>query len=1033
MKKVKFIKRNILSLILVSSLFLIISGIYYIYFIIPSNSDIKEHGIIDEHEEILLDQNINSSEGMQMISDYEGVEFSLIDHYVQTEIIFDSKSSSSSANQILQTSDKYMWFATYNGLIRYDGNSYKTYTSFTDDDFKGNSARVLYEDSSKKLWIGTSEFGIALFENKKFSMLKKGDELSTVLIRDIAEDKQGRIIVATPKGLFTIHIGNDGELESQQLHHSSVLKIEIGNNDLLYGILNDGEFRVFKNQEWVLPDGVKNYIQQNNEDIAYVNNELWLSSSEGKLIKLDNNNKWVSYDRSELLGGNFYSGIFEDSDGNIWFSSDTGIDFYDSKKQKFITLNTDGLIVNSEIQSICKDHEGNIWISSSRSGVMKLSLSKFKGLTKRQGLANSVVNSINRDGEILYVGTDSGLIIFNNGKLIENELTKLLEEQRIRHIMKDSLGAYWISTYGEYGVVEYKNGKINVYNEDNGLTYYKTRVSMEDSNGDIWVGTKDGLNKISNGKIVETFTEAEGLTNTYVLSLYESDNGDIYVGTDGGGIFIITSEGINNITDKEGLAGNIIFRMIEDDEGVIWVTSSKGISIIENEKIDAVETMSILGIPSVFQLIIDANDLVWLGTSNGIYQVSKKQLLDVIYNENAEISLEFLSEEEGLMGGITALSFSQIDNYGNIEFCTTQGVFSIDSNDITDNQLIPPMIITNVSIDGHNILEPTSIIMNTNSKRINIYFTALSYINPEEIKFVYRLKGYEDEWSGPTTIRNISYTNLHGGKYVFELKVGNNDGIWSQNTQELVIEKELHYTERISFWIIICIISIVILYFIYHIRIKQMKDRQAILKKVVIESTICLTNAIDAKDHRTEGHSERVAEYALIIAKEMNLNEELCEKIEISALLHDIGKIGVPDKILLSDRKLTNEEFDKVKEHPEIGWKILEGSKSIKQYSDAARYHHERFDGTGYNHQLKGSEIPLEARIISVADAYDAMSSDRRYRQRLTNEDVIKELLKGRGTQFDTYIVNCLLKVIEPSALDNDCDVILCSSQFVSK
>jgi len=384
MKKVKFIKRNILSLILVSSLFLIISGIYYIYFIIPSNSDIKEHGIIDEHEEILLDQNINSSEGMQMISDYEGVEFSLIDHYVQTEIIFDSKSSSSSANQILQTSDLYMWFATYNGLIRYDGNSYKTYTSFTDDDFKGNSARVLYEDSSKKLWIGTSEFGIALFENKKFSMLKKDDELSTVLIRDIAEDKQGRIIVATPKGLFTIHIGNDGELESQQLHHSSVLKIEIGNNDLLYGILNDGEFRVFKNQEWVLPDGVKNYIQQNNEDIAYVNNELWLSSSEGKLIKLDNNNKWVSYDRSELLGGNFYSGIFEDSDGNIWFSSDTGIDFYDSKKQKFITLNTDGLIVNSEIQSICKDHEGNIWISSSRSGVMKLSLSKFKGLTKRK-------------------------------------------------------------------------------------------------------------------------------------------------------------------------------------------------------------------------------------------------------------------------------------------------------------------------------------------------------------------------------------------------------------------------------------------------------------------------------------------------------------------------------------------------------------------------------------------------------------------------------------------------------------------------
>ncbi len=223
---------------------------------------------------------------------------------------------------------------------------------------------------------------------------------------------------------------------------------------------------------------------------------------------------------------------------------------------------------------------------------------------------------------------------------------------------------------------------------------------------------------------------------------------------------------------------------MEDSKGNIWVTSSKGISIIGNEVIDAVETMSTFGIPSVFQLIIDENDLVWLGTSNGIYQMSKKQLLDAIYNDNKE------------------------------------------------NKLIPPMVITNVRVDGIDNYNPTSIVMKTNSKHINIYFTALSYINPEEIKFMYRLKGYEDEWSGPTTIRNISYTNLQGGKYIFELKVGNNDGV--------------------------------MFYLFYHIRIKQMKGRQAILKKIVIESISCLTSTIEAKDHKTEGHSIRVADKILL-------------------------------------------------------------------------------------------------------------------------------------------------------------------------
>ncbi len=174
-----------------------------------------------------------------------------------------------------------------------------------------------------------------------------------------------------------------------------------------------------------------------------------------------------------------------------------------------------------------------------------------------------------------------------------------------------------------------------------------------------------------------------------------------------------------------------------------------------------------------------------------------------------------------------------------------------------------------------------------------------------------------------------------------------------------------------------------------------------------------LADAIDAKDAYTKGHSGRVAEYSKEIARRAGFPIAYQEEIYMMGLLHDVGKIGVPDAVINKPGKLTDEEFEKIKTHPGRGAKILENIEEMPQLAIGARWHHERFDGREYPDGLAGLDIPEEARIIAVADAYDAMTSNRSYRGLIPQDEVIQELEKGSGTQFDPQFAAIMFEIIK--------------------
>ena len=242
-------------------------------------------------------------------------------------------------------------------------------------------------------------------------------------------------------------------------------------------------------------------------------------------------------------------------------------------------------------------------------------------------------------------------------------------------------------------------------------------------------------------------------------------------------------------------------------------------------------------------------------------------------------------------------------------------------------------------------------------------------------------------------------------------------------------EIQMHMYQVTKISIIVVFSGLVVLYLlslkiVYNSSVTLVKQNKELIKSaddiktaysklnMTYKSTIlAISKAIDTRDQYTAGHSERVSKISLAIGQALNLPKEQLETLELAALFHDVGKIGISDYILNKPGRLTDEEFDKIKEHPSIGVDILKAINFLSQTLPIILHHHEKFGGGGYPYGIKGNDIPFESRIICVADSYDAMTSNRPYRKGLSHEVAVDELLKYKDIQFDSKIVDAFLKI----------------------
>jgi energy-coupling factor transport system substrate-specific component len=570
-----------------------------------------------------------------------------------------------------------------------------------------------------------------------------------------------------------------------------------------------------------------------------------------------------------------------------------------------------------------------------------------------------------------------------------------------------------------------KENQVTVYNTENGTIGTRFRSLLEMSDGTIVAAENTGLDFIKGDKVVSTLGEKDGLTTPQVLSLLELSDQTLLAGTDGDGIAVIRDgEVVEKIGVEEGLTSGVILRMVASGSGVIAVTSNSLCYIDEDEQVTELTNFPY---SNNYDIIPGENDKLWVLSSAGIYIVDEKELV-----ENKELNLELLDAKKGLRQPLTANAWDYVDESGNLYLSCNNGVYMVNMENYNQDERSYRMQVEYLKADDeeYDISGGEKMEITKDVKRIVIKPIVFNYsINDPYVS--YYLEGFDEQ---PIVVKQSSlgkvvYTNLPSGEYTFYLSILDNSGenVIESCSYIIDLKKQIwEYGWFIVYFVIVCIM--IIAYFIWLIiilyfrRIVEKQNQELIMTRKQLkmgrETIQAIAATVDAKDENTSQHSFRVAEYSALIAGRCGWSKEECENLRQIALLHDIGKIGIPDSVLNKPARLTDEEYDIMKSHVLIGSQILKDFTLVDNVIEGALYHHERYDGKGYIHGLKGEDIPVNARIIGIADAYDAMTSNRVYRQHMDMEYVINELKQGAGTQFDPVFTKILLELIEDGTIN---------------
>lgn len=929
-----------------------------------------------------------------------------------------------SANDIVQTKDGVLWIGTYGGLYRYSGNTFQWVNQF--DSVK--TVNCLYEDEAGRLWIGTNDNGVSIAINQRISnVVNRGDGLPSNSVRCIVQGTEGYYYVGTTDSLAVMRLSGGLKVCKVLPDVAYVDSICADRNGNIAAVTDGGELYLIRGTDIIVRKTMA-------EDGAVYSccafdeaGKLYVGTSADTIdtyqISGNRLEKCASTECGSLAGIK----SLEITENNIMFiCADNGVGYL-TRDGEYHFIDTD--VFNSSIEHMVTDYQGNLWFVSSRLGLLRLCPSVFQEVSGQYGLEGNVVNTVVKWQNCMYIGTDVGLYaaVEDQETSFGDSLVEQLKGVRIRCLMVDSKNHLWVCTSGQGCWEISETGEISRYDSKTGAIGDKTRSVMETKKGGIVVAGDSGITFIRQGRVCDTIGISQGLSNPKVLTLHEREDGSILAGTDGNGIAVIENGSVTRtLKQEDGLSSEIILRIVADgDSGGAFIVTGNGLCYMT--KAGELQILSNFPYYNNYDLVEGDNGELLVLSSAGIYVVDKSDLL-----EGKEVSYELLDARRGLCMELTPNSWNYMDEEGNLYLSGDRGVVGINLNQYDISVRSYRMLLKEIIADGESypVEKGETTYIPRGAHRIEINPEVVNYsINNPNIS-VY-LEGFDQEAKimPQSDMASIVYTNLPSGEYTFHLAVLENrtGRVIAENTYQIVKEKEIY--DQWWFQLYVVVVAGIVVAYLTWMFIRTQIQKTLRIQKMELEwaknqlqmgneTILTIARTVDAKDENTSQHSVRVSDYAVLIAKKLGYSDEASEELRKIAMLHDIGKIGIPDNVLNKPERLSDEEYEIMKSHVARGAEILKNFTLIDHVEEGALYHHERWDGRGYLHGLKGEEIPLNARIIGIADAFDAMTANRVYRKKLDFDYVLSELKKGRGTQFDPRLVDIMLELIEEGTID---------------
>lgn len=714
-----------------------------------------------------------------------------------------------------QTPDHYLWIGTTGGLLRFDGAHLKVYDDENTPALTENSVFSLMVSRDGSLWIGTEGGGLVRYAGGQFHAYGARDGLSDGFVRALVEDREGTIWVGTDNGLLRLRTGRFERVDG--VHATPVIAVHamaedqqgrlwVGGSRLL--CLDHGSVR-----EYHLP-GVSSQNRVKSI-LATADGSIWVGTVDGLhrlrpgatafervpgiqgtvrvLRQTSDRMLWIGmigggirsikgYDSvtmtaADTLPSNTVLNIFEDDERNIWIGTQAGMVRLTRTPVRIELLPK---TVDSDFGTIYADHDGTIWVISSnvfrmRDGVIRP--------YKFAGLGDVSVRNVLRDRSgALWIGTDGdGIIRMSGNKTLWMTTKDGLTNNFIRAMLQSRDGSMWIAT--DEGLNHWTERGFTNYRMRDGLSYFSTRALLEDRNGDLWVGTDRGLNRIHHGAFAHD-AATDGLSQRKVWSIHEDADGGLWFGTRNDGLYRWKQGKLSHITTDQGLASNSIYQLIEDAKGGFWISGPNGISLLNRRQLDAVA------------------DRPGGRVSVTFYGISNEVGAAQIYGGR---------QPSGCL-----------DARGNVWFPTNRGPVHILSDTVA-HRAPPPVEISDVLVNGRPVAADRPVVLNPGNSRLEVAFAPILLRSQAEVRFRYRLNGFDSNWIDSAARRVATYTNLPPGSYTFQVAAFEGDNSLGMSEASLaIVQKPLFY--RTGWFIAMCVLLLTAFILgIYRFRLWQIK------------------------------------------------------------------------------------------------------------------------------------------------------------------------------------------------------------------
>lgn len=714
---------------------------------------------------------------------------------------------------LLQTRDGYIWLGTRRGLARFDGVRFVVYDDLRPGQLRDSEVRALAEGDDGSLWIGTHGGGVARLRDGVFTSYSTQDGLPSDTVTAMRKVPGGPLWIGTPAGLAAF----DGErfetyTRDEGLPSANVLALHLDDDGVLWIGTGSG-LASHENGAFVDHAAENAALRGTIRTIAgSARDGLWLDRvlredagvgyvSEG--VRRYANGRVTEFTPEDGVTAGEVTALLRDPEGGaLWIATVGGLTRYTDGRLEVLH---DGVITEAQIplaplrghrlltaQSLMLDHEGSLWVGTRSNGLGRVRPALFSSLG--DGGISSVIED--RSGT-LWLASSEGLSWHRGEEAGSYPLPGGLPPGPLAH---DEQGRLWVGTTD--GVVWGLPGEP-ARHADLAPRGVSVSALFDDGVGNMWIGARSaGLYRWRDGGLTH-YTREDGLAGNEIRALARDSRGGIWVGTKDGGLSRWDSGRFRNVGEAQGLPSASVSALFVDERDVVWAATRRGLARIEGDEVAVLTAANGLPANYFYQILDDGQGDFWLTFAGGIARVPRSQL-DLVADAGASaVQPRIYGAEHGLRNTAMTVSFQPAawrTRDGWLLFATGNGVGAVRPDRSTTNPFPPQVHVEEVLADGRALPLDRPVEIAAGRGDLAIQYTALSFVAPERVAFEYRLAGFDRSWIRAGPRRVAFYTNLPPGRYRFELRASNEDGVWNRDGASLEVTKLPHFYQTVWFY-----------------------------------------------------------------------------------------------------------------------------------------------------------------------------------------------------------------------------------------